>query len=333
MSSNLLMFSLLRYGLSATHLRRTLTSLAASSGMHALLLATLAVVVVKAHHAADHQPPHNANLVLPAGSGGNDGPAIDGSLENATAPQSSGRNSATGAPPTVASGRLLLPSAAHVEFDPSGLLPSAPERIEPLAVEHEMQLDAPAMGGPAAAKAGAGLGQGGAGGAGGMGSGSSFFGLEAAGNKVVFVVDISGSMSGRRFFRARNELRQSIESLRETQQFFVIFFNGEALPMPAEKLLPATRENVSQTVEWLKYVECGGGTNPLPGLLMALQLQPDSIYLLTDGKFDPQVVWEVAQAEPPVPIPIYTISFANRTAEKLLKSIAKETGGVYRFVR
>ncbi len=68
--------------------------------------------------------------------------------------------------------------------------------------------------------------------------------------------------------------------------------------MPTEKLLPATPENVTQTLDWLKYVECGGGTNPLPGLLMALQLRPDAIYLLTDGKFDPQIVWEVTQAEP-----------------------------------
>ena len=91
-----------------------------------------------------------------------------------------------------------------------------------------------------------------------MGTGHSFFGLEATGDRVVFVVDISGSMNGRRFFRARNELRQLIESLRENQQFFVIFFNDSALPMPTEKLLPATPENVSRTVDWLKYIECGG---------------------------------------------------------------------------
>ena len=103
--------------------------------------------------------------------------------------------------------------------------------------------------------------------------------------------------------------------------------------MPSENCCRRRRDNISQTLHWLKYVECGGGTNPLPGLLLALQLRPDAIYLLTDGKFDPQVVWEVAQAEPAVPIPIYTISFASRTAEKLLKTIAKETGGIYRFVR
>ena len=140
-------------------------------------------------------------------------------------------------------------------------------------------------------------------------------------------------MKGRRFFRARSELERSIESLQKNQQFFAIFFNDGALPMPSDKLLPATEGNIGQTIHWIKYVECGGGTNPLSGLMMAIRLQPDAIYLLTDGKFDPQIVWEVAQAEPARPIPIYTISFASRSAEKLLKAIAKETGGVYRFAR
>ncbi len=149
----------------------------------------------------------------------------------------------------------------------------------------------------------------------------------------MFVVDISGSMKGRRFFRARSELERSIETLRADQQFFVIFFSGDALPMPSEQLLPATPSNVSQAIRWIKYVECGGGTNPLPGLIQAMALSPDAIFLLTDGKFDPQTVWEVSQAQPARPIPIYTIGFASRSAEKLLKAIAQETGGVYRFVK
>ncbi|HEX4142577.1 MAG TPA: VWA domain-containing protein [Pirellulales bacterium] len=325
------MFSLSRFGLPATHIRRTIASLAASSGMHALLLATLAVVVVKAHHAVPAERPQ-ASLALPATSGALDSAGIDASLANATAPQHAARAATAGNTAQAPSLPYPFPSALHVAIDPAALLPAEPSSLDrkELLSADAMVADPRAPQNQQPMAAGAGVG---AAGAGQGGTGHSFFGLEAAGDKVVFVVDISGSMSGRRFFRARNELRQSIENLRENQQFFVIFFNDGALPMPTEKLLPATRDNVNQTVDWLKYVECGGGTNPLPGLLLALQLHPDAIYLLTDGKFDPQVVWEVTQAEPPIPIPIYTISFANRTAEKLLKAIAKETGGSYRFVR
>ena len=325
------MFSLSGVGLPATHFRRTIASLAASSGVHLLLLATLAVAVVKAHQAPDTANPPKAGRTLPTIIGRPDDAAIDGSLANATAPQQGARSALTGpsGTPAAANARFLFPSSADAEVDPAGLLPTEPSSLDPMQLlggEQDGNGDrAPLDGLPLA---------GGAGGGGGKnGPGHSFFGLDATGDKVVFVVDISGSMSGRRFHRARTELRQSIESLRENQQYFVIFFNDGALPMPAEKLLPATPENVSQTLHWLNYVQCGGGTNPLPGLLMALQLRPDAIYLLTDGKFDPQVVWEVTQAEPPVPIPVYTISFASRSAEKLLKQIAAETGGSYRFAR
>jgi hypothetical protein len=321
------MFSLPRFGLPATHIRRTIASLAASSGMHALLLATLAVVVVKAHRTAEAPAGPQASLTLPATFGALDGSGIDGSLSGATAPQQGARAALAGPAPQAPNARFPFPSPAHVEVDPAVLLPVEPSslaRMElPAAAQEVPDPGAAKDGEPVAGGAGGGL----------AGMGHSFFGLEAAGDRVVFVVDISGSMNGRRFFRARNELRQSIESLRENQQFYVIFFNDSALPMPTERLLPATRDNINQTLDWLKYVECGGGTNPLPGLLLALQLRPDAIYLLTDGKFDPQIVWEVAQAEPPVPIPIYTISFASRTAEKLLKAIANETGGTYRYVR
>jgi hypothetical protein len=329
---DLLMFSLPRFGLPATHVRRTIASLAASSGAHALLLATLAVVVVKAHQAVEAPQRMQASLALPAALGALDGTGIDGSLTGATAPQQGAQAASEGNAPQTPSARFPFPSPEHVGVDPASLLPPEPsalDRMELLGADDELDDRRAAKDAkPIAGAAGAPAGDGGPG-----GTGHSFFGLEASGDRVVFVVDISGSMNGRRFFRARNELRQSIENLRENQQFFVIFFNDSALPMPTEKLLPATRENISRTVDWLKYVECGGGTNPLPGLLLALQLQPDAIYLLTDGKFDPQVVWEVTQAEPLVPIPIYTISFASRTAEKLLKSIAKETGGSYRYVR
>jgi von Willebrand factor type A domain len=328
--AHLLMLRLPNFGPPAAHFRRGIAALTASSGMHALVLAALAFAIVKTHRVESPETV-TTSLVVPSGGGAGDGTDVDGSLANATLPQPGGRAAPLEAATdlTTPSGRLIFPTAVPNPADATGLLSaqsSSLEKIELLSVEESAsEVSAPAQ--QLAA------GNGGAAGEGGDGTGHSFFGLEASGEKVVFVVDISGSMHGRRFYRARNELQRSIETLREGQQFFVIFFNNDALPMPADKLLPATSSNISQTVQWLKYVECGGGTNPLPGLIMALQLHPDSIYLLTDGKFDPQIVWEVTQAEPPVPIPIYTISFASRSAEKLLRAIATETGGAYRFVK
>ncbi len=168
--------------------------------------------------------------------------------------------------------------------------------------------------------------------AGAASDGSSFFGLPTGGNKVVFVVDVSGSMHGRRIRRAQTELRHTLESLKPSQQFYIVFFSDGATAMPAAGLLAATRDNVAAAWQWVKQAQCGGGTNPLPAVLMALELRPDAIYLLTDGKFPPQVLWAATEAPPGMRTPIYTIGFATKKAEKLLQAIASETGGDYRFV-
>ncbi len=162
--------------------------------------------------------------------------------------------------------------------------------------------------------------------------GSSFFGLSAQSERMVFILDVSGSMHGKRIRRAQIEMRQTLEALKPSQQFFIVFFSDGALPMPATGLLPATRDNVALACQWVQQAECGGGTNPLPALLLALDLKPDAIYLLTDGKFPVDVLAAATQQAPGHRTPVSTIAFASKKAERLLQAIASETGGEYRFV-
>ena len=70
---------------------------------------------------------------------------------------------------------------------------------------------------------GAGLGLGGAGA--GLGT-VSFFGNEAEGEHVVFVVDVSASMSGEQFQLMKGELTRSLEGLQPGSKYQVIFFSG-----------------------------------------------------------------------------------------------------------
>jgi hypothetical protein len=166
-----------------------------------------------------------------------------------------------------------------------------------------------------------------------FGDSARFYGIEADGDDFVFVVDMSGSMQGARFRRARGELRRSIEALRPPQRYFVIFFSDGPYPMPASGLSEATRENVGQTLKWINEVQCNGFTKPLPALIQALDLDPDAVFFLSDGKFDPQVAFEIGQHRTGDPIPIHTIGFMNRAGEPMLKAISEVTGGTYRFVR
>ena len=130
------------------------------------------------------------------------------------------------------------------------------------------------------------------------GASAEFFGIGGYGQTFVYVVDCSGSMSERgKFERAIYELLHSIEQLASDQRYFVIFYSDAAYPMDADEPVLATEDEFARTRRWVSHVEPEGGTNPLPALLFALSLEPDAIYFLSDGKFDPVTLQELRIAK------------------------------------
>ena len=72
----------------------------------------------------------------------------------------------------------------------------------------------------------------------------------AQGRFFVYVIDGSGSMiDDDRFARATIELRRSVMALQSPQQFEVIFYNEESIPMPGgpSRARPITRTKASST--------------------------------------------------------------------------------------
>ena len=117
---------------------------------------------------------------------------------------------------------------------------------------------------------------------------TSFFNVNAKGNRFVYVLDCSGSMSSDNAIRvARNELLASLQQLDATQQFQVIFYNTRPLPMivdgNAQKMIYASDINRTLARQFIMSVQPDGGTQHLPALTMALQLNPDVIFFLTDA--------------------------------------------------
>lgn len=168
-----------------------------------------------------------------------------------------------------------------------------------------------------------------------QGYATKFFGIGGSGRSFVYVVDCSGSMHEfGKFERARYELIRSIEQLSPEQRYFVIFYNEGAYPMDADEPRPVTGNEVSRMRHWVERIEPSGGTNPLPALLMALDLRPDAIYFLSDGRFDPRTIEALRyyQREQGTRVPIHTIAFVNRETSGLMRTIARHSGGEFRFV-
>ena len=174
-------------------------------------------------------------------------------------------------------------------------------------------------------------------GAGGLGEGQpNFFGAgqPARGvRSIVYVVDRSASMLDT-FDYVQKELVRSISALRRSQKFHVIFFNAEEpLENPPSRLVNAVEAHRQQFFEFLQQVEPTGGTHPESALRRALELQPDLIYLLSDGiEFDSNLPLYLDEWNKERRTRIFTIAYLDPEGRRILESIAREHGGECKFV-
>lgn len=165
-----------------------------------------------------------------------------------------------------------------------------------------------------------------------------FFGMSTSGQSFVFVVDCSLSMNHphpseakTRFRLLKMELVRSILGMDAESRFFIIFFNDKARPMPAQSLQPANPLTQERYLPWVARIKAAGRTDPRKALRFAMRLRPDVIYFLTDGSFDKPIQRELRKLRQPK-VAIHTFAFGNREAETLLKKIAADNGGKYRFI-
>ena len=198
----------------------------------------------------------------------------------------------------------------------------------------------------------------------GDGKSATFFGTKASGRRFVFVVDRSISMaygSGdfvsnelfNRYDVAKSELLNAIESLQPHQEFYVVMFAHNTIPMFGQesvedsdsskerefKMIAATRENKTRFQTWLSGVTMGPGTDPRLALEIAIDMEPDAVFMLSDGEF----VSEYNDNRPKTRdivrkhvrqgtiVPINTVSLVVEETVAAMKSIAGASRGSFKF--
>lgn len=179
-----------------------------------------------------------------------------------------------------------------------------------------------------------GLAPAGGGSSGGSG-GVSFFGVEARGDRIAFVVDISGSMSlGGRITTLQAQLIKSIGSMVETGSFVVYAYSDDVTLLGQSR---GWTQAVDDRKQWARRnilnLRAAGGTQPLPAFRETLRLRPrpDAIYFMTDGDF-PESIADEIRALNNTRIPIHCIAFADEQGKQRLERIARDSGGTYTFV-
>jgi len=175
-------------------------------------------------------------------------------------------------------------------------------------------------------------------------AGAQFFGLQAKGNRFVFVVDCSLSMMGDKWATACRELSESLDRLSPEQHFYVIFFDGKSHRMFSDRgfakaMLPATQPNIARLRNWLGTVRLGYNTSPCLSVMFALTLKPDAIFLLSDGEFSDPTAAKLRKKNVAVingrtapRVAVHTIGLRSLDGKKMLTRIARENSGSYRYV-
>ena len=171
---------------------------------------------------------------------------------------------------------------------------------------------------------------------------ATFFGAEAEGNRFVFVIDSSLSMKGPRWEALCRELIRSIQSLSPDQKFFIIGFDSGEHPMfdlvPTKRaFLPPSTENLAKVAYWLESFQHGTATLPSKSIGIAMRLEPDAIFLLSDGEIADNTVNDLRiwnhKKGPGKRIktitPIHTVLLHSDIGFATLQTIASENSGTF----
>ena len=107
---------------------------------------------------------------------------------------------------------------------------------------------------------------------------------------VVFILDVSGSMSGTSIEQARASLIQALDRLKPQDRFNIIWFNDRTERL-YPRTMPATDDNIRYASRIVGKLQADGGTVMQPALALALSDQPGlsrvrQIIFLTDGNVD-----------------------------------------------
>jgi hypothetical protein len=172
---------------------------------------------------------------------------------------------------------------------------------------------------------------------------TQLFGIPAEGYKFVYVFDRSGSMGGagrNALKRAKAELLASLESLGETHQFQIIFYNERptvfALAGAPGRLVFGNAPNKAQAHKFVQGIVADGGTEHEPALVSALNLAPDVIFFLTDAdqpELSPTQLRRIVERNRRGTV-INAIEFGSGPplGENFLSRLAQQNGGSYRYV-
>ncbi|KAM9655305.1 inter-alpha-trypsin inhibitor heavy chain H4-like [Morphnus guianensis] len=163
---------------------------------------------------------------------------------------------------------------------------------------------------------------------------------------VIFLIDRSGSMAGRKIEQTRAALLKILQDLRPEDHFSFITFNSKVAEWRSS-LLQATAENMANAAGFVQTLSASGGTDINRALLTAVSVLdkaerlPKSsvsmIILLTDGQptsgeSNVEVIQENIQKAVNGKYALFCLGFGFDVSYKFLEKMALSNGGIARRI-
>jgi len=171
---------------------------------------------------------------------------------------------------------------------------------------------------------------------------STFFGMAGNAYKVVYVVDLSGSLVLNEKL-VLNEIRRSVQALIPTQQFnIVLTYDEQVFEFRSGTLAWANSEHKKAAEAFLSRVVTKGNAKEEEAMVRAFAARPELIYFLSDGAYhDVEPTHENAtrtaletrldQLNPGRDVKITVIGFEPLPGPRnVLQRIARDHGGNFR---
>jgi len=112
-------------------------------------------------------------------------------------------------------------------------------------------------------------------------------GYDSPPREYVFIIDVSGSMSGDPIEASKELITNLLNDLNEDDRFNILFFAAGSAVF-SQNSLPVTPGNINDAIAMIDGLEAGGSTQLLPAMQRALSMQGTADYsrtfvILTDG--------------------------------------------------
>lgn len=160
---------------------------------------------------------------------------------------------------------------------------------------------------------------------------TAFAAPEPKPRRVVLLLDRSGSMQGEPLDQARQAVAACLAALDARDEFGLVAFDHQ-IEVFRSALCPAEMPERKAAAEFLEGIEARGGTHLASGVEAAARMlgTGGDVFVLTDGQVAgaSAILGQARQAG----VRLHVLGIGSASQDRFLASLARETGGISRFV-